>query len=56
LAKRILEKNGYSVGLINLRTLKPIDGKEILKLLKSSELVVAVEYHFLTGGLYSIIS
>jgi len=56
LAKRILEKNGYSVGLINLRALKPIDSKEIIKALKSSDLVVTVEDHFITGGLYSIIS
>jgi transketolase len=55
LAKKILEKNGYSVGLINLRTLKPIDTKEIIKALHRSDLVVTVEDHFITGGLYSII-
>jgi transketolase len=56
LAKRILENNGYSVGLVNLRTLKPIDNKEIVKILQSSGLIVTVEDHFLTGGLYSILS
>jgi transketolase len=56
LAKAILEKNGYSVGLINLRTLKPIDSKEIISSLQNSDLTVTVEDHFLTGGLYSIIS
>jgi transketolase len=56
LAKKILEKNGYSAGLINLRTLKPIDTKEIIRALQSSDLIVTVEDHFLTGGLYSIIS
>lgn len=55
LAKKILEKNGYSVGLINLRTLKPIDTKEIIKALHRSDLVVTVEDHFITGGLYSIV-
>jgi transketolase len=55
LTKKILEKNGYSVGLINLRTLKPIDTKEIIKALHRSDLVVTVEDHFITGGLYSII-
>ena len=54
-AKKILEKNGYSVGLINLRTLKPIDTKEIVKALRRSDLIVTVEDHFLTGGLYSIL-
>ncbi|MGA7721290.1 MAG: transketolase C-terminal domain-containing protein [Ignavibacteriaceae bacterium] len=56
LAKRILENNGYSVGLVNLRTLKPIDSKEIIKILQSSGLIVTVEDHFLTGGLFSILS
>ena len=51
-----MEKNGYSAGLINLRTLKPIDTKEIIRALQSSDLIVTVEDHFLTGGLYSIIS
>jgi len=56
IAKKILEKNGYSVGLINLRTLNPIDTKEIRNAMQSSDLVVTVEDHFLTGGLNSIIS
>jgi transketolase len=56
IAKKILEKNGYSVGLINLRTLKPIDKKEIITALKASDLTVTVEDHFLTGGLFSIVS
>lgn len=56
MAKKVLEKLGYSVGLINLRTLKPIDRKEIFKAIGSSYLVVTVEDHFITGSLYSIIS
>ncbi len=55
-AKKVLEKLGYSVGLINLRTLKPIDHKEIFKAIGNSYLIVTVEDHFITGGLYSIIS
>jgi transketolase len=55
-AKNILEKKGYSVGLINLRTLKPIDEEAILKVSKSSKLIVTLEDHFLTGGLFSIIA
>ena len=55
-AKKILDKLGYSVGLMNLRTLKPIDSKSIIKVLKSSAITVTIEDHFMTGGLFSIIS
>ncbi len=54
-AKKVLDKLGFSVGLINLRTIKPVDSKEILKKIKSSSLTVTVEDHFITGGLYSIV-
>ena len=56
IAKDILEKQGLSVGLLNMRSLKPIDETAILKVVKNSELIVTVEDHFLTGGLYSIIA
>jgi transketolase len=55
-AKNILEKNGYSAGLINLRTVKPIDEEAVLKAVKKSKLIVTVEDHFLTGGLFSILA
>lgn len=55
-AKDILEKKGYSVGLVNLRTLKPIDEEVILNISKNSKLIVTLEDHFLTGGLFSIIA
>ena len=54
--KEILEKKGKSVGLINLRTLKPIDEAAILKAAKSSKLLVTLEDHFITGGLYSVVA
>ena len=44
-----------SVGFINMRSLKPVDEQAILKAAESN-LVVSVEDHFLTGGLYSIIA
>lgn len=56
IAKSILEKQGFSVGLINLRTLKPLDENLIIHCAKTSSLLVTVEDHFLTGGLFSIIS
>lgn len=55
-AKEILETEGLSVGVVNLRTLKPIDEKVILRSAEQSKLIVTLEDHFLTGGLYSIIA
>lgn len=55
-AKKILEEKGKSVGLVNLRTLKPIDVDVIKKVAENSEKIVTVEDHFVTGGLFSIVS
>jgi len=54
--KQLLESKGLSVGLINLRSLKPIDEAAVLDAVKNSQLLVTVEDHFLTGGLYSILA
>ena len=48
------EKKGLSVGLINLRTVKPADEEAILNAAVNSKLLVTLEDHFITGGLYSI--
>jgi transketolase len=56
IAKDILEKQGLSVGLLNMRSLKPIDEAAILKVVENSETLVIVEDHFHIGGLYSIIA
>ncbi len=55
-AAEILKESGRSVRLINLRTLKPIDEEAILAAARETRLVVTVEDHFLTGGLYSILA
>jgi transketolase len=55
-AREILEKKGLSVGLINLRTLKPIDEEAILNAAKNSKLLVTLEDHFITGGLFTIVA
>ncbi len=55
-AHDILSKQGLSVGLLNMRSLKPIDEKEVLKVAANSNLLVTIEDHFLTGGLYSILA
>jgi len=54
-AREILEMSGYSTGLVNMRTLKPIDEEVILRAAESTELLVTIEDHFVTGGLYSIV-
>lgn len=55
-AAALLEAKKISVRLINLRTLKPIDEEAILKAARETSLLVTVEDHFLTGGLYSIVA
>lgn len=53
IAKDILEKQGKSVGLVNMRSLKPIDEACILSLVDTTSKIVTIEDHFITGGLYS---
>lgn len=55
-ASKMLEEKGVSTGLINLRTLKPIDEKEILDAVNNGGLIVTIEDHFKKGGLYSILA
>lgn len=55
-AKEVLESKGLSVRLINMRTLKPVDEQVILKAADECKLIVTVEDHFITGGLYSILA
>jgi transketolase len=55
-AKQILEEQGHSVGLVNMRCLKPVDEAIIVQAVRESELVVIVEDHFKIGGLYSIVA
>lgn len=55
-AYEILSRMGYSVGLINMRSLKPVDESIIVSLAQTNGLLVTVEDHFITGGLYSIVA
>ena len=55
-AADILRSEGKSVGIVNLRTLKPIDEELLGKICSGGVLVVTLEDHFITGGLYSILS
>ncbi len=56
IATEILESEGVSVRLIDLRTLSPIDERCILESARETELLVTLEDHFLVGGLFSIVS
>lgn len=53
--RTMLESRGIATRLINLRTLKPIDTEAIISAAEETDLLVTIEDHFLTGGLYSII-
>jgi transketolase len=55
-AKARLEAEGLSVRLINVRMPKPIDEDAVLSAARETSLVVTLEDHFLTGGLYSIVA
>ncbi|HEY0609832.1 MAG TPA: transketolase C-terminal domain-containing protein [Chitinophaga sp.] len=54
--KQLLEKEGLSVGLVNMRSLKPVDEACIHRCANRSRLVVTIEDHFQSGGLYSIVA
>jgi len=55
-AKHLLEARGVGVKLVNLRTVKPLDAAAVLDALRTTKLTVTLEDHFLTGGLFSIVS
>jgi transketolase len=53
---KLLKWKGVDIGLTNMRTLKPIDEELIIDIIENSKLTVILEDHFLTGGLFSIVS
>lgn len=55
-ARELLQNDNISTGLVNVRTLAPVDADAILNVARSSRLLVTVEDHFQTGGLYSILA
>jgi transketolase len=55
-AAEILAAKGLSVRVLNLRTLAPIDAAAILRAVRETALIVTLEDHFLTGGLFSIVA
>ncbi|RAJ04136.1 transketolase [Chitinophaga skermanii] len=50
-AGKILEEKGYSVELINIHTIKPLDEEAILKSIQKTGCAVTAEEHNIIGGL-----
>ena len=55
-AASLLEREGRSVRLVHLSSLKPIDESAIFQTLSSCKTTFTVEDHLLTGGLFSIVA
>jgi transketolase len=55
-AAKILKGQGIHARVVHVRTPKPLDEKTVLESVKKTRLTVTIEDHFLTGGLYSIVS
>ena len=54
--KSLLEAEGLSVGLVNMRSLKPVDEETLLAVARQSRMLVTIEDHLQVGGLYSIVA
>jgi len=50
-----LEAKGYSVAVINPRSVKPLDGDTISFFARSAEVVITLEDHVLAGGFGSAV-
>ncbi|MFR6461045.1 MAG: transketolase C-terminal domain-containing protein [Anaerostipes hadrus] len=51
-----LEKEGYSVEVIDMFTIKPLDEKLLIKEAKGKSKIVTIENHSIYGGLGSAVS
>lgn len=54
-ASEILKTHGYSVQIVHVPVVKPLDGATIIDLVKKTKFVMTVENHSITGGLGSAI-
>ncbi|MGO9015553.1 MAG: transketolase family protein [Dissulfurispiraceae bacterium] len=54
-ARARLQAEGKNVRLLNMRTVKPADEEAIIAAARETSLLVTLEDHFMTGGLYSIV-
>lgn len=53
-AQKLLHKKGYSVGVIDMYCIKPMDEKAVLKAAEAANVIVTVEEHSPYGGMGSI--
>lgn len=54
-AAEILKQEGYSIQVINVPVVKPLDGATIIENAKKTKLVITVENHSIIGGLGSAV-
>jgi transketolase len=55
-AAALLRARGMPVRVLNLRSLKPLDEGALLEAARTSELLVTLEDHFRTGGLFTAVA
>lgn len=55
-AARLLEKSGYSVSVLHMHTVKPLDTALLLEKAEGVRCLVTVEEHMLSGGLGSAVA
>ncbi len=55
-AREILEKDGFTIRIINVNTIKPLDKDEVFKYSKNVKGIITAEEHSIIGGLGSAIS
>ncbi|MGL5123547.1 MAG: transketolase family protein [Fusobacteriaceae bacterium] len=55
-AAEILKKENISVRVINVGTIKPLDGETIIKAAKETKFIITAEEHSVIGGLGSAVS
>ncbi len=55
-AQRCLAERGIAARVVNLRTVAPLDEVALLDAAARSRLVVTIEDHFLTGGIFGAVS
>lgn len=55
-AARELERDGISVRVINMSTIKPIDREVIVKAAKETKAIITAEEHSIIGGLGAMVS
>ncbi len=48
---RIMEERGYKINVLNLSTIKPLDGEAVLGLAERTGAIVTVEEHQIKGGM-----